>query len=169
MGTTENLSNEDAVLKLKHLAKSAGICMFCTNLEMHPISARPMGLQEVDDDGNLWFISSQTSNKNAEIENDHSVQLFFSNTGASEYLSIYGRAFIYKDRETIEDKWSAIANAWFEDKNDPDITVIRVTPEETKYWDTQDGKMITLLKIATATLTGNTKQGVGGVEGELDI
>jgi len=169
MGTIENLNNQDAIKKLKDLAESARICMFCTNLEIHPISARPMGLQEVDDDGNLWFISSLNSNKNVEIENDHGVQLFFSNTGSSEYLSIYGRAYIYTDQETIEDKWSSIANAWFEDKNDPDITVIRVTPEETKYWDTQDGKMITLLKIATATLTGNTKQGVGGVEGELDI
>lgn len=169
MGTTENLNNQEAIKKLKDLAESARICMFCTDLEGHPISARPMGLQEVDDDGNLWFISSSTSNKNVEIENDDSVQLFFSNTGSSEYLSVYGQAYIYTDSNTIEEKWSPVANAWFEDKNDPDITVIRVTPQETKYWDTKDGKMVTLLKIATSTLTGNTKQGVGGIEGKLNI
>jgi len=169
MGTTENLNNEDAIKKLKELAESARICMFCTNLDVHPISSRPMSIEEIDDEGNIWFISSSHSNKNEEIKQDAHVQLFFSNTGASEYLSVYGQAYIYTDRATVEEKWTAVANAWFESKDDPEVTVIRVSPLETKYWDTKDGKMITLLKIATSTITGNNKHGVGGVEGELDI
>lgn len=169
MGTTENLNTIDAIKKLKELAESAHICMFCTNLNVLPIAARPMSIEEVDEDGNIWFISSAHSNKNEEIKHDDQVQLFFSNTGSSEYLSVYGQAFIYTDRKTVEDKWSAVANAWFDGKDDPEITIIRVTPQETKYWDTQDGKMITLLKIAASTITGNNKHGVGGVEGELNI
>ncbi|WP_435525152.1 pyridoxamine 5'-phosphate oxidase family protein [Chryseobacterium indoltheticum] len=63
-----------------------------------------MGLQETDENGNLWFISSEASNKNFEIKDDKRVQLLFMNNSDSEYLSIFGDAVIYKDRSTIEEK-----------------------------------------------------------------
>lgn len=68
--------------------------MFCTNLKEFPITSRPMGLQETDEEGNLWFISSADSNKNFEIKDDKQVQLFFMNNSDSEYLSVYGSAYI---------------------------------------------------------------------------
>lgn len=168
MGTIENLNNTDAVKKIKELAEDARICMFCTDLTTVPIAARPMSVKEVDEEGNLWFISGADSNKNFEITDNPEVQLFFSNNDASEYLSVYGRAYIYTDRHTIEDKWSPMANAWFDGKDDERVTIIRVQPIDSKYWDTQDGKFVTLLKIATSTLTGSTHK-EGGVEGKLDV
>jgi general stress protein 26 len=42
--------------------------MFVTELDQLPSNSRPMSLQECDDEGNLWFISSKESNKNMEIE-----------------------------------------------------------------------------------------------------
>ena len=65
--STENLNNAEAVKKIKELSEKAKICMFCTNLESLPINTRPMGLQETDESGNLWFISSEASNKNFEM------------------------------------------------------------------------------------------------------
>lgn len=168
MGSFENLTNEEAINKLKELAEDARVCMFCTNLMDQPISARPMAIEEVDEEGNLWFISSIESVKNAEINEDSNVQLFFNNTGSSEYLSVYGYAKIYKDRHTIEEKWTTMAEAWFDGKNDPDVSILKVTPMETKYWDTKDGKVVTLLKIASSIITGN-KDNEGGVEGNLNI
>lgn len=61
--STENLTRNDAVKKIKELSESARICMFCTDLGSLPSNSRPMTLQETDDSGNLWFISSDTSNK----------------------------------------------------------------------------------------------------------
>ncbi len=61
-----------------------------------------------------------------------------------------------------------MAKAWFKDgKDDPKVTVIRVSPEESYYWDTQNGRMISLLKIAVAAVTG--KEMDGGVEGKLKV
>lgn len=168
MSEIKNLSQEEAIKKLKELAESARTCMFATSLDETPIPARPMSLKEVDKEGNLWFISSKESMKNQDIKQSSDVQLFFSNTGASEYLSIFGNAKIFTDRHTIEEKWTAMANAWFDGKDDPDVTIIRVKPEETKYWDTENGKMITLIKMATSALTGK-KHDEGGVEGKLSV
>src|SRR6218665_2651540 len=125
MGDVKNLSDKEAIAKLKELAESVGTCMFCTELGNTPFSTRPMGLQEVDDEGGLWFISSGDSNKNEEIKEDDKVQLIFAQSSNAHYLSVYGTASIYKDKSKIEQVWSPIAKAWFkEGKDDPNVTVI---------------------------------------------
>lgn len=168
--STQNLHSQEAVKKLKELSESARICMFCTELSSLPNNARPMSLQECDQEGNLWFISSSDSNKNFEIKDDNRVQLYFMNNGSSEYLSIFGKAYIYTDKNTIEDKWSSFANAWFEEgKEDPKVSIIRVTPDETYYWDTKAGKFVSMLTFITAAVTGNKTDNSDGVEGNLKV
>lgn len=168
MSTLENLNSEKAIDKLKELAEDIKICMFCTELGTRPIPTRPMGVREVDDKGNFWFISSAKSNKNFEIRHDDDVQLIFAKNSDAHYLSVYGKAAVYKDREKLEDIWTPMARAWFEEgKDDPDATVIKVTPNDAYYWDTQNGKMITLLRIAASAITGKGDE--GGVEGKLEL
>jgi general stress protein 26 len=168
MSAFKNLSDEKAVAKLKELAEDIGVCLFGTELAQLPIHTRPMALRQVDDHGNLWFISSRSSNKNFEIQHDNRVQLFFSKTADNHFLSVYGTALVFKDRSKIEEIWTPIAEAWFEEgKDDPDVTVIKVSTEEAYYWDTKDGKLVSLLKIAAAALTG-IRTG-GGIEGNIHV
>lgn len=164
----ENLNNKEAVEKLITLVKSINVAIFCTELTKTPLQSRPMSVQDVDDEGNLWFISSATSNKNFEILKDDQVQLFFANKSTSEYLSIYGNATIYTDQQKIDELWSPVAKAWFEEgKKDPKVTVIKVTPSDAYYWDTKDGKIISLIKMAGSAIFGNTAD--IGVEGKLKL
>ena len=165
---TKNLYSNEAIDKLKSLIDGNKIAIFCTELTKLPIQSRPMAVQEVDDEGNLWFISSENSNKNCEIKKDDDVQLFFSNSANSQFLSFYGHATIYTDPEKIEEIWNPVAKAWFEDgKEDQDISVIKVSPKDVFYWDTKDGKIISIFKMAGAALLG-TKPDIG-VEGKLNI
>ena len=166
----ENLFSSEGIKKLKELSEKARICMFITKLsDPSPVNSRPMGIQECDEQGNLWFISSKESRKNFQIENDNDVQLYFMNNGDSEYLSITGKAFIYDDRATIEDKWSEMANAWFDGKEDPDVSIIRVAPEEVYYWDTKYGKFVSMLHFVTAAVTGKKSDNSDGVEGKIKV
>ncbi len=167
--STENLHNAEAAKKLKELSESARICMFCTDLTKLPNNARPMTIQECDESGNLWFLSSAESNKNIEIGEDNRIQLYFMNNGSAEYLSILGKAYIYEDRSTIEEQWSSLANAWFDGKDDPNVTVIRVTPDETYYWDTKAGKFVTMVSFLAAAVTGKETDNSDGVEGTLKV
>nr|WP_292010085.1 pyridoxamine 5'-phosphate oxidase family protein [Chryseobacterium sp.] len=167
--STQNLTHLEAVKKIKELSEAARICMFCTELEKVPVNSRPMTLQETDENGNLWFISSDTSNKNFEIKEDRRVQLFFMNNGDSQYLSVYGTASVYKDKTTIEDKWSAMANAWFDGKDDPHVSIIRVEPKETYYWDTKAGKLVSLLSFVASAVTGNKTDNSDGIEGNATV
>lgn len=167
-GEVDNLSGQEAIDKFKELVKHNPMCLFVTNLSEIPLQARPMTTQKVCDQGNFWFLSARDSNKNDDIRNGSDVQLFFANSGDSEYLSVYGEAAIIQDRNKIDELWTPVAKAWFtEGKDDPRITVIKVTPKDAHYWDTKSGKMISLLTIAAAAITGETKD--NGIEGELSL
>ncbi len=168
MGDTKNLISEDAIEKIKSLAEAANTCHFVTQLSKAPLSTRPMATQKVDDEGCIWFMSDKDSSKNLDIHDDNKVQLFYSNQSSAEYLSIYGTAEIIFDKKLIEEMWSAIAKAWFtEGKDDPAISLIKVTPEDGYYWDTKNNKVVALAKIAVAAVTGKTMD--DGVEGKLII
>ena len=167
-GDVENLSHEKAIGKMQELVKHNSMCLFTTSLTKLPLETRPMSVQKVCDQGNFWFLSADNSNHNAEIEKDPRVQLFFTNENDAEFLTIYGTATISKDRTKINELWSSLVKAWFpEGKEDPHITVIKVTPEDGFYWDTKNGKAISLIKIATAAVTGKPMD--GGIEGELSV
>ncbi len=169
MGEKKDLFSKDAVSKIKEMAEDIKTCMFCTELSVRPIPTRPMALQEVDDKGNLWFISSAESNKNFEIKHDDEVQLIFAKNADAHFLSVFGKAIIYTDKAHVEEMWTPIAKTWFKDgKNDPNVTVIRVEPQDAYYWDTKNGKMISLLRMAAGAVFGNAVD-EGGIEGRLNV
>ncbi|RZJ67131.1 MAG: general stress protein [Flavobacterium sp.] len=165
----KDLFDKEAIAKIKELAEDINICMFCTELSQRPVPTRPMSIQEVDEQGNIWFISSAKSNKNFEIKHDDEVQLIFAKNADAHFLSVFGRATIYTDRAHIEEQWSPMAKAWFDEgKEDPDVTIIKVAPIDAYYWDTKNGKMISMLKWMAGTITGEMKDD-GGIEGKLNV
>lgn len=168
MGDLKDLSNNEAIKKIKELAEDIRVCMFCTQLSVRPVPTRPMSVSEIDDKGNLWFISSSESNKNFEIKHDDEVQLIFAKNADAHFLSVFGKALIYTDQAKIDEVWTPVAKTWFEQgKEDPNVTVIKVIPSDAYYWDTKNGKAITLLKMAIGAVTGKTDE--GGIEGRLEV
>jgi general stress protein 26 len=168
MGEHKNLEGKEAIDKMRRLIEAEEICMFTTRLLQLPLDTRPMSTSEVDEAGHIWFISRVDSSKNTDIQQDKRVQLFYANRNNSEFLSVYGEAFISKDRNKIEELWSPVNNAWFEKgKDDPEISLICVKPLDAYFWDTRNNWMISLLKIASAVVTGKTADVV--VEGKLEL
>ncbi|MEO6569476.1 MAG: pyridoxamine 5'-phosphate oxidase family protein [Opitutaceae bacterium] len=153
----ENLSSLRAIRKIRDLAQSARVCLFGTVARNAPLVVRPMAVQDVDDEGNLWFLSGKSSAKNRQIGRNTRVQLLFANVGNSEFLNLHGTATISKDRELIKAHWTPIAKTWFHDGiDDPETTVIKVRVKSGYYWNTEHGKVVAMLSIALGTLTGKT-------------
>src|SRR5688572_7599505 len=88
----ENLNSAEAVAKIKELVKKSGSCFFCTLIDTGSGSnaARPMSVQQVDDAGNLWFLSAKDSHKNLEIEINKQVKLYFQGSPHSDFLQLNG-------------------------------------------------------------------------------
>ena len=169
MNNQENLKNKEAIDKLKSLVDDIMICLFCTDLKTDDGSTCcPMSALKVCDQGNIWFFSEKSSDKNKAILADKNVQLFFSHPGKGSYLVVNGEAEIILDKTTIEELWTPVAKIWFkEGKEDPNISVIKVKPNTAHYWDTDGNRMINLFKMLASVVTGTNL--VSGKEGDLKI
>ena len=75
-------------------------------------------------------------------------------------------AEVVKDKEKARELWNPLDKAWFpKGVDDPELTLIKVVPTEGHYWDTKNGKLLTMINIAIAALTGKPMK--EGVEGDV--
>ncbi len=163
----QDLGGNDAISKIKELAEQAQSCFFCTDIRSgKPFATRPMSPQKVDEQGNIWFLSADDSHKNDELGKDPYVQLLFQGGKYSDFMSLYGKASISKDKEKIKELWEPVIKTWFTGgQDDPRITVIKVEPEDGYYWDTKHGTMVAFAKQLVGAITGQTLD--DSIEGKL--
>lgn len=167
--STENLRSKEAIDKLKDLIDTIDIGMvgsYPSNDEY--IHAVPMSRQEVDDNGNVWFMLSAESDTYKYLEQNNKISVLFSDVKNYLFVNINGKATLSRDHARIEKYWNKMHEAWFEKgKEDPNIRILKVDPVEGNYWDNKTNKIVTFLKIAASAISG-AKIDVGR-EGKLDL
>src|SRR5688572_3501412 len=105
----EDLSGTAAVEKIKHIVDKAESCFFSTVIALSgSCGTRPMGVQKVDDDGNIWFLSANDSHKDKEIAINPNVTLHFQGSAHSDFLVIKGVATASRDERKIKELWEPI-------------------------------------------------------------
>ncbi|RPD43624.1 pyridoxamine 5'-phosphate oxidase family protein [Paracnuella aquatica] len=166
----KNLQNEEALKKFKKIVEDVRICMFITNTrDDDQEHTRPMANVAVDDDGSLWFYTDIRSIKVEEVAADRDVHLTFAHPGKTNYMDVWGKGTVTTDRGLIKEKWSPVVKAYFPGGvDDPNLALLKVTPTDVYYWESETGKMMQFLKMATAAVTGKTEV-AKGAEGKLDI
>jgi len=165
----EDLQGQEAVKKIKEMVEQAENCFFCSSVATGASNGdRPMNVRKVDDEGNLWFLSASDSRKNQELALDPHVKLYFQGSKHADFMQLNGEAAISRDREKIEELWSKLVETWFtEGRDDPRITVIKVTPTEGYYWDTKHGMAVAGVKMLIGAVLRKTMD--DSVQGKLDV
>jgi general stress protein 26 len=135
------------------LMKKIGICMLATwdGRELH---ARPMGAYVHREDNAIFFLTDARHHKDEEIQRYRKVCLAFADTSGQKYVSLAGHAEMSADRGKIRDLWGTPAKAWWQSPDDPNIRVLKVTPQDAEFWDSP-GTTVAYVKMAAAALTGN--------------
>ena len=164
-----DLTSADAVAKIKELVAAAETCFFCTQNKDAPLMpTRPMSVQKVDDEGNLWFLSAVDSQKNAEITADPSVTLYFQGSAHSDFMQLQGEVTTTTDKAIIKELWKPIIKTWFTGGvDDPRITALRFQPSAGYYWDTKHGIAIAGVKMVIGAVLGKSMD--DSIEGRLDV
>lgn len=150
---------DDNIRKLRELAKGLHVAMLTTQGGDGRLFSRPLGVQEMEFDGDVWFATGLDSEKVREIEANPQVNVAFASKDNGTYISISGTARVVRDRAEIERHWTPGMGLYFKDgKDDPNLCLIHVEAESAEYWDgpgTLAGKALHFLLTAVTNDPGS--------------
>jgi general stress protein 26 len=147
--------------KVTELIKDSRFAMLTTlDRGKGRIVSRPMAVQQVEDDGTVWFFASDESPKADQLAVDPAVNLAFQSS--SSWVSLAGRATIVEDKAKIQELWNKGVEAWFPDGPDgDDVALLRVDPDSAEYWDSPGGRVASVIAYAKAKATGERPSDIG--------
>jgi general stress protein 26 len=151
----------EAIKKLRDLIKGINIAMLTTVDESDgTLRSRPMGTQQVEFDGDLWFFTRASAPKVGEVEREQQVNVSYADAGHNRYVSVSGTAHLVRDRKKNQELWNHLFKDWFpEGLDDPDLALLRVAVEKAEYWDSPSGKLVALAGFVKAIATGAPIEG----------
>lgn len=153
--TNDNAANVDRVWELM---KKIGFAMLVTR-DGDKLRARPMSAYIWREDNAILFLTDARRHKDEEIAQNPSINLSFADAGSQKYVSVTGAAVVSNDRAKIKELFTTPAMAWWDSAEDPNIRVLKVTPDDAEFWDSP-GTVISYVKMAAAAATG-TRPDIG--------
>jgi general stress protein 26 len=135
------------------LMKKIGFAMLVTR-DGDRLRARPMSAYPEPEENAVYFLTDARRHKDEEIERHPGVNLSFADTSKQKYVSVTGLAVVSNDRAKIRQLFSTPAKAWWESADDPNIRVLKVSPDDAEFWDSP-GSIVTYVKMAAAVVTGS--------------
>ncbi len=130
------------------------------------LHARPMLLVDLDADGRLWFFTSLTTKKAADVRRDARVNVTFVSRRHTRFVSVTGTGSIRRDRDRIDRLWKPTYRAWFPGgRDDADLALLAVDAVRVRYWRVPSSRLVRALGAARALLTGRKYE--AGERGEI--
>lgn len=151
--THETSDNREAVEKVRELIKGIETAMLTTVSEEGLVS-RPMKTQEVEFDGDLWFLTKKDTGKFHELLRDRQVNVAYA---GKSYVSIRGTAELVDSKEKLKEFWSPAYEKLMETSiDDPNLVLIKVKAETAEYWDI--GNKFKMMKFLFNRLIGKNTE-----------
>ena len=141
---------------IQAMVKDIKYTMMTTRNDQNHLHSCPMNTTETSIGAKeIWFIGHKPSETVDNIKKNPEVNLAYVTQESDKYLSISGTAELVEDEEKLNELWSVMYNAYFEQgKDDPKVQLIKVVPHGAEYW--ANGNAITsAVKMAAAALTDN--------------
>ncbi|MDG0816334.1 pyridoxamine 5'-phosphate oxidase family protein [Bdellovibrio svalbardensis] len=159
-------SSDPNVQKLGELIKHVKIAMLTTIGSDKKLHSSPLLTQEVDFDGDLWFLISKQSQKITDIAQENRTNVSYaSSTG--KYISVTGFAELVDDKDKVNEIWSRSYQDWFpQGPLDPNIQLLKINVEKAEYWDEHTSPFSRILEFAHLTKSHVSKK---SEHGTLDL
>ena len=142
------MTREEAIRTIGALVSQVPVAMLTTTSSRGWLRSRPMMAQRLPFDGALWFLTSRSAAKAADIRDRRQVNASFASPERDCYVSIAGIARLVEDRDQARKLWSAAYEPWFpRGVDDPDLVAICVEAEEAEYWDSTTKKMVLVSEL----------------------
>lgn len=146
--------NREAIETVHELIKEIEIAMLTTVSEEGLVS-RPMKTQDVEFDGDLWFLTKKDTGKFHELLRNSQVNIAYA---GKSFVSIRGKAELVESTEKLKQFWSAAYEKFLETHvDDPNLVLIKVEAETAEFWDT--GNKFKMVKFLLRRLLGKNTEG----------
>ncbi len=157
---------DEQTRRVAELLKDHRIGMLTTRDPFGTLMSRPMALQEVEFDGDLWFFAERGSRKVLHVGALPQVNVTVSGSGS--WVSLTGQAAVVEDTAKKRELWNAGVEAWLpQGPDDGSVVLIRVEGDSAEYWDTP-GRLATVISFAKAKVTGERFSGGDNERVDLD-
>jgi general stress protein 26 len=148
------MSDAESISKVTDIINDSHIGMFTTINEEGALVSRPLAVQDVKDDGDMWFFTSANTSQVAHIRANPAVNVSFGQR--TEWVSVAGTAEVVTDRQLIHDMWNQVVEAWFPDGPDtPEVVLLHVDSDSAEYWTSPGGTAATVLQWIKSKVTHN--------------
>lgn len=150
------MSKQAQMDTIQAMVKDIKYTMMTTRNDENHLHSCPMNTTETSIGAKeIWFIGHKPSETVDNIKQNPEVNLAYVTQEPDKYLSISGSAELVEDEEKLNELWSVMYNAYFEQgKDDPKVQLIKVVPHGAEYW-TNGNAIASAVKMAAAALTDN--------------
>ena len=156
----------DESRKVAELLKGERFAFLTTRTPDGTLTSRPMTLQEVEFDGDLWFFAERDSNPVKHITLSPQVNVGVGSGGS--WVSLTGRATVVDDLAKKRELWNSAVEAWFPQGPDDDsVVLLKVEADSAEYWDSPGGRLATAFSFVKAKVTGERIE--GGANEKVDL
>ncbi|WP_201615483.1 pyridoxamine 5'-phosphate oxidase family protein [Psychrobacter urativorans] len=159
------MSNQKSIDKIQEVIKDVKFAMMSTVNKKGDIHAWPMTTTETSlGTKEIWFIGDKTSDVVKDIQDNKKVGLSYATQDAKNYVSISGDAELSTDKDKLDELWSAMDSAFFEEgKDDEDVQLIKVVPHGAECWISGSSTVNIFKMAAAAVQEGKTAEDIGEV------
>jgi general stress protein 26 len=148
---------DDQTRKVAELIKGERFGFLTTITMDGRLTSRPMTLQEVEFDGDLWFFAERDSAPVEDIAASPQVNVGVGSGGS--WVSLTGDAVVVEDAAKKRELWNSAVGAWFPQGPDDDsVVLIKVEADSAEYWDSPGGRLATAFSFVKAKVTGERIQ-----------
>ncbi len=143
----------DATRKVAELMKGQRFGFLTTTMPDGRLTSRPMALQEVEFEGELWFLAEQEAPWLAHITASPQVNVGVGSGGT--WVSLTGTARVVTDVAKKKELWNSGVEAWLpQGPEDPSVVLVKVDGDTAEYWDSPGNRLATALSFVKAKVTG---------------
>ena len=144
---------DDQRRKVHDLIKKTRVAMLTSTDPDGRLVSKPMATQDVEFDGDVWFIAERDSHKVRNIERSPDVNVAYSSN--SSWVSLTGTAAVVDDPAKLADLWNTFTDAWMEGgPENPNNVLIKVSATSAEYWNTPGSKVTQVVNLVKAKVTG---------------
>ena len=147
------MSAEDT-RKVAELIKGQRFGFLTTTTPEGKLTSRPMALQEVEFDGDLWFFAEQSAEWLTHISRSPQVNVGVGSGGT--WVSLTGAAVVVGDVAKKKELWNSGVEAWLpQGPEDPSVVLVKVNGDSAEYWDSPGNRLATAYSFVEAKVTGD--------------